>query len=610
MLSTIKSTLSNSIASAFYNSVLYNNEQYYVAYGNGIPWSANETVPQPYDNDVDAKIFRNNMILTKKINSSDIAFSAKNITWSSGTIYDFFDDALSPTFLSHSGASELKEAVFYVMTSDFNVYKCLNNNLNSPSTIQPSGTSIFPVLYNDGYIWKYLYTIPVALRNKFITPQSIPVITSVSQEFYSGGQILNATITTTGSGYTTASVQVAGDGTSYYNPRTITALTITNSGSGYQSSPTVTFSAPVVVSGSSVQATATCTINASGQVDSTTISNIGYGYDDTVTITFSAPITGSISWTANTVYTSGQILFTGLNYYTVTVGGTSGSTAPTATSGTITDGTATLSYSGTQAFGTVTSFPNSAVLNPVISGGQIVGIQIVDAGIGYSYANITISGDGTGAAATSSLSSGDLNTGQSIVELNAVRGALSNIVVTNGGSNYVATPTVTISGDGTGATATATLENNQVKYITITNYGSGYTYATATISGFGTGATARVILAPYNGHGSNAVNELFATKLNIYLTIGNEENYGLTPNTNYRQLGIIKNPYIYGTTQRFTESLGSPCYKLTGTGNIPPSFSTGTTLTQAGHTYLLISVGTNEILVQSTDNTPPVTSAL
>lgn len=60
-----------------------------------------------------------------------------------------------------------------------------------------------------------------------------------------------------------------------------------------------------------------------------------------------------------------------------------------------------------------------------------------------------------------------------------------------GGSGYT-TATVSISGDGSGATGTATVSGGKVTKVTVTNPGSGYTSATATISGDGTGATARV----------------------------------------------------------------------------------------------------------------------
>ena len=62
-----------------------------------------------------------------------------------------------------------------------------------------------------------------------------------------------------------------------------------------------------------------------------------------------------------------------------------------------------------------------------------------------------------------------------------------------GGSGYT-TATVTISGNGSGASGTATVSGGKVTKVTVTSAGSGYTSATATISGDGSGATARVLL--------------------------------------------------------------------------------------------------------------------
>jgi len=66
--------------------------------------------------------------------------------------------------------------------------------------------------------------------------------------------------------------------------------------------------------------------------------------------------------------------------------------------------------------------------------------------------------------------------------------------ITNGGTGYDGTTTVTIIGDGTGATATAYIVNGSVNNILVTNPGTGYTYATAYIYGIGTGASATVIV--------------------------------------------------------------------------------------------------------------------
>jgi hypothetical protein len=72
---------------------------------------------------------------------------------------------------------------------------------------------------------------------------------------------------------------------------------------------------------------------------------------------------------------------------------------------------------------------------------------------------------------------------------------ISSVQVTNPGTGYTSTPTVTITGDGIGATAEAVVVNGTIQSISVTNRGIDYTRAIATISGgFGFGAAASVII--------------------------------------------------------------------------------------------------------------------
>lgn len=63
------------------------------------------------------------------------------------------------------------------------------------------------------------------------------------------------------------------------------------------------------------------------------------------------------------------------------------------------------------------------------------------------------------------------------------------IDIINSGVNYTSA-TVTITGDGVGATATATVVNGRIISIDVTNKGTGYSRAVVTITGDGTEATA------------------------------------------------------------------------------------------------------------------------
>jgi len=83
-------------------------------------------------------------------------------------------------------------------------------------------------------------------------------------------------------------------------------------------------------------------------------------------------------------------------------------------------------------------------------------------------------------------------------DANAGTGAVKQIYLVNGGSNYTSAPTVTFQGNGSiSPTATATISGGKVTAITINNKGSGHTTLKVTITGGGgSGAEARVLLYP------------------------------------------------------------------------------------------------------------------
>ena len=62
---------------------------------------------------------------------------------------------------SNSGVFNLYDANFYVMNSERNVYKCLDNNNNDygGSTVELSGTDTIVLSTVDGYKWKYICTL-------------------------------------------------------------------------------------------------------------------------------------------------------------------------------------------------------------------------------------------------------------------------------------------------------------------------------------------------------------------------------------------------------------------------------------------------------------------
>jgi hypothetical protein len=234
-----------------------------------------------------------------------------------------------------------------------------------------------------------------------------------------------------------------------------------------------------------------------------------------------------------------------LDALAITAGGSGYSTAPQVT----------IDGDGTGAGASCTINTGTGVVNS---------ITVTAAGSGYSFADVTFTGGG-GSGATASTTLGVLDTDpslQSAVESAATGGTIGRIVISNGGINYVSgSVTVVITGDGSGATATATVVDGEITKITVTNVGSGYTFADITFSSAtGTNAVARAVIAPIDGHGSNPIRELYANRVGIVSTLFDRDNEDLTLGNDFRQIGLVKNLKNYPKTAHFTDTTGNASF--------------------------------------------------
>ena len=419
------------IARSLYRDIYNENDFFYFFVGRTTEWDDEESPETPVDSVRYNNISHRNMLFVKRIQSSDAVLMIPRIDWESGTIYDQYDDKYGEldsngdAYASYSGALSLQDSLFYVLTDDDHVYKCIYNNGDAASTTKPTGTSTSAIETADGYIWKFMFKVEASDKTKFLTTDYIPVR------------------------------KIAGSGDPEFD--------------------------------------------VNGQIDDITITNTGSSYE-----------------TAPTVIING-------------------------------DGT-------------------GAVATASVSGGEVTSISVTNAGEGYSFAYITFSGGGgSGAAASVTLGATESGTAQEDVENAATPGTIDRIEIVTGGIDYVeGDASVAITGDGSGAEAVLTIDpdDGSITAVTITNQGSGYTFADVTIDGAeGSGATLIATISPKAGHGANAQKELFATNIGFSVNLTNDS-ADLFLNNDFRQIGVVKNPLIFDTTNNFQDSTGTCCYVI------------------------------------------------
>ena len=156
----MKSFMVGSLIDSFENSDT-ENLFFYIARPTG--WTEGNEVNQPdtVAADIDS---RRQIIAMKAIKPTDVNFLIPKNPWTSGTLYQEFSDNLG-----------ISGATFHTMTDEFNVYKVISNNNGAASSYRPSSTNTSGTFSTrDGYVWKYMYTIPESLR-KHITDSFIPV---------------------------------------------------------------------------------------------------------------------------------------------------------------------------------------------------------------------------------------------------------------------------------------------------------------------------------------------------------------------------------------------------------------------------------------------------
>tara|TARA_X000001382_G_scaffold130742_1_gene126726 strand:- start:3467 stop:5254 length:1788 start_codon:yes stop_codon:yes gene_type:complete len=181
----------------------------YIFYGKSTRWDSpnapTDSPTQPSNSFSDDISIRQNMLALKKVLKQDTRVAFVQHTWSSGKVFDQYDVNKDHSLAANREIYSFQDS--NILANYGAVYKCLDNNNGSGSTERPYfNPQTAPVTLDDGYKWKYMFTIPAAELSKFQTNQApndnfLPIVEDTT---YKGdaGTIDRIDITTGGTGYT------------------------------------------------------------------------------------------------------------------------------------------------------------------------------------------------------------------------------------------------------------------------------------------------------------------------------------------------------------------------------------------------------------------------
>ena len=213
--------------------------------GNTIDEGTDASPPTPND-DVTSEFYNwDDMLGAKLIASTDVSRAIPRRNWTTGTTYDMYEHNISSSNASASGATNLFDSTYVVMNSSYAVYKVIENDGASASTVEPTSTSNSIFSTSDGYRWKYMYSLTSAETLNFMSTDFIHCSTdSTVSAAAVDGALDTALVVAGGSSYTTSSgstisaIPIRGDGSSGVASVTISsgavsAVSITTAGTGY-----------------------------------------------------------------------------------------------------------------------------------------------------------------------------------------------------------------------------------------------------------------------------------------------------------------------------------------------------------------------------------------
>jgi hypothetical protein len=154
--------------------------------------------------------------------------------------------------------------------------------------------------------------------------------------------------------------------------------------------------------------------------------------------------------------------------------------------------------------------------------------------------------------------------GNSDINLNQIK----KVYIDNGGLNYKSgTFSVDILGDGTGGKVSVTTTDGVITSAIVTSGGSGYTWGMVDLGSLqpadniSNPAKLIPIIPPSKGHGYDIYSELGTDKVLVYARF-DDSTKDFPTDTQFAQVGIIKNPSTFSSDAIFTENQYSSLYAI------------------------------------------------
>jgi len=213
--------------------------------GRSINEGTDASPPTPND-DITSEFYNyDDMLGAKLLTSSDVSHVIPRRNWTTGTTYDMYEHNIGSSNAANSGATNLFDSTFFVMNSSFAVYKVIENDGATASTVEPTSTSNSIFETSDGYRWKYMYSLTSSETLNFMSTDFIHVSTdSTVSAAAVDGALDTILVVAGGSGFNTSSgstisaIPIRGDGSSGVASVTISSgaiatATVTTAGTGY-----------------------------------------------------------------------------------------------------------------------------------------------------------------------------------------------------------------------------------------------------------------------------------------------------------------------------------------------------------------------------------------